>query len=431
LEGNCKKNRKIIPKIIKMKVLLVTEYFPPKIFGGGEISAFNLAKNLTENEIEVDILTSKISKRKRIEQKKTFKIFRFLKTGKNPLKLSENLKRIMFLQNSLKKNIRKLDKKEKYDIIHFLNTTTIPKFKFKTNAKKIATFNSYTNFCPKRNMFYKEKSSCTGAKVTKCMSCLAKANFIGKYKTPFYLKYNPLFWIILYKKYTNHNKGLKNLDHYISISNYLTKLLIKEGINKEKISKIPNLISIEDNNKFFKIKDKEVTITYIGSLEKIKGVEILIKSFNKLKNNNTELVILGDGSQKENLKNISGKNIKFYDNIDYEFIPSIYRQSDIIIQPAIWPEPLSRVLLEATYFEKPIIATKNGGNPEGVINKKNGFIIFSEKELKKRLNELIKNKNLRKKQSIESKKIYNKKFNSKKIIAKILNIYKNDRQNKK
>ena len=43
---------------------------------------------------------------------------------------------------------------------------------------------------------------------------------------------------------------------------------------------------------------------------------------------------------------------------------SVYKSSDIIIQPSLWPEPLPRVLLEATYFGKPIIATDSGGNKE-------------------------------------------------------------------
>jgi len=41
-----------------MKILLVSEYFPPKIFGGGEISAALLAKNLSREGIEVSVLTS-------------------------------------------------------------------------------------------------------------------------------------------------------------------------------------------------------------------------------------------------------------------------------------------------------------------------------------------------------------------------------------
>ena len=39
-----------------MKVLFISEYFPPKIKGGGEISAYLLAKNLAKR-IDVSVLT--------------------------------------------------------------------------------------------------------------------------------------------------------------------------------------------------------------------------------------------------------------------------------------------------------------------------------------------------------------------------------------
>ncbi len=44
-----------------MKILLISEYFPPKIFGGGEISAWLLAKNLAKRGLDVSVLTSYFS----------------------------------------------------------------------------------------------------------------------------------------------------------------------------------------------------------------------------------------------------------------------------------------------------------------------------------------------------------------------------------
>ncbi len=406
-----------------MKVLIVTEYFPPLIFGGGEISAFNLAKELKENKIEVDVLTSKKFNKKTIENKNGIRIFRLLKTGKNPSSLYENIKRIIFLQHSLKTEIKKIIKKENYDVIHFLNTTTIPSFKIKSKAKKIATFNSYTNFCPKRNLFYKEKTSCSGAKFTKCVNCISNSKFIGKYEMPKYLRYNPLFWIALYLVYKKNNKSLKNIDKYIALSDYSIKILLKNNIAKHKIPKIPNLFDITVKKSEFKIKKNKINISYIGTLEKIKGTELLIKAFTKLNPKNTYLSIFGEGSQKNYLKKISNKNINFYGNIDYKYIPSIYEQSDIIIQSSLWPEPLPRVLFEATYFGKPIISTNSGGNEEFVKDSINGFLIKSQKELEDKMMILINNSQLRNEMGKNSKKIFNNKFKKDIVIKKIIKEY--------
>ena len=44
------------PKTVK--ILFISEYFPPKIMGGGEINLFLLAKALSKQKIDVNVLTS-------------------------------------------------------------------------------------------------------------------------------------------------------------------------------------------------------------------------------------------------------------------------------------------------------------------------------------------------------------------------------------
>lgn len=411
-----------------MKVLLVTEYYPPTIFGGGEISTKILAQTLSKNNIEVHVLTSSQNSLPIYEEKDKIKIHRLLKTGSDPSSLIENFKRVTFLQKSIKKEIKKLDKKERYNIIHFLNTTTIPTFKLNIRAKKIATYNSYTNFCPKRNLFYKDKEACSGSSYLKCMNCMANSDYIGKTKVPKYLKYNPLFWIYLYQNYKSHKKGLKNINHHIAISEYLDNLLQKNKIKKTNISIIPNLAEITETNELFKIEEKGFIITYAGTLEKIKGIDLLIKAITELNDPEIKLILFGEGSQKEELKKISNDNIKFYGKIDHKYIGSIYKQSNLIILPTLWPEPFARNLLEATYYGKPIVATNTGGTKDSVIDGKNGFLVSPNiDELKDKISFLKNNKELLERMGKESKKIYNEKFNNKKVIKKIIEVYKHEK----
>ncbi len=51
-----------------MKILFVSEYFPPKIMGGGEINLHLLAKALVKNKNEVSVLTSDHPGLKRFEE---------------------------------------------------------------------------------------------------------------------------------------------------------------------------------------------------------------------------------------------------------------------------------------------------------------------------------------------------------------------------
>jgi glycosyltransferase involved in cell wall biosynthesis len=54
---------------------------------------------------------------------------------------------------------------------------------------------------------------------------------------------------------------------------------------------------------------------------------------------------------------------------------ALYRAADLVVAPAVWPEPLSRVLLEATAFGRPIVATDVGGNREIVEDGVTGVLV--------------------------------------------------------
>ncbi len=404
-----------------MKVLLVTEYFTPKMFGGGQISAHQLAKTLVKKGLTVFVLTAHFSGLKRVEEMDGFTVVRTLKTGENPNAFKDNLRRLFWFQKSIKKELPLLDKKENFDIIHFLNTTAIPNFKI--NKKTFATINGYTNFCPKRNLFYKEKKACEECNPGKFVKCIVNSKFLGKYKMPWYVKYNPIIWMSVYSNHKKNNRNLDNVQNYFAISGFTEKMLIKNGVKKKNIFRVPNIIDIKDSDKIFHLKDKGVKIVFIGVLEKIKGTELVIRAFNKV-NGDAKLLIFGDGSERKKLEKIAGPNVRFYGDVRYEFIPSIYKQSDAIVQSSLWPEPFSRIMLEATYFGKPIIATDNGGNSEGVIVGQNGFLVRNEEELVEKLNILINNENIRKDLGIKSRKIFEERFEKEMVTKKILNAYK-------
>lgn len=386
-----------------MKLLLVTEYFPPAIFGGGELSAFLLAKELAKKEIEIHVLTSYFKGLKKEETKDKIHIHRLLATGKNPKTIKGNLQRL-FLKKQIKKQISLLDKKHDFYLIHFLNTTSIVKYK---NKKTYATINGYTNFCPKRNLWYKEKDVCRGCNPVKFTGCIASSDYLGKVKMPGVIRYNPVMWLALYVEYLRNKNSLKHVDRIIVLSDFIESL-----VNRE-CKKIPNVMEITPAKKY-KLNSKKVKVLYVGGEKKHKGIDLLEKDFRKIKN--AHLFIAG--TKKKNTKNIT-----YLGKLEYKYMGSLFQQADIVVIPSLWPEPLSRAMIEALYYGCPIIATYRGGNPEGVKNNINGFLV-EPAELYGKLKLLIASKKLRKEFSKQSKRIYKEKFEKEKILKKIIEYYK-------
>lgn len=151
-------------------------------------------------------------------------------------------------------------------------------------------------------------------------------------------------------------KASKRIDWYITNTN-----LIKQKIElcyqpKNEISVIP--ASIPCNN--FEVKglsEKEYYLV-VSRLEPYKKVEVVINTFNELTENH-KLIVVGKGSQKNNLLSFAGKNVEFKENIPSEEIKNLFANCKALIFPQ--EEDYGLTPLEANASGRPVIAYAKGG----------------------------------------------------------------------
>lgn len=92
-----------------------------------------------------------------------------------------------------------------------------------------------------------------------------------------------------------------------------------------------------------------------------KNIDIVIDAFNKL---GFELVIIGDGPAKKELRMAAGKNIHFLGRRDDETIATYYRHAKAFIMPQ--EEDFGLTPIEATQFGVPTLALRKGGALETI-----------------------------------------------------------------
>jgi len=140
-----------------------------------------------------------------------------------------------------------------------------------------------------------------------------------------------------------------------------------------KIIKLTKGVGIINKPVYTKIKRKyRKNFLFVGRLEAVKNLEILISVFNKLQD--CKLTIIGSGSCKFGLEKIANSNIIFKDSIPNLELSSYYLNNDVLLLPSL-SEPWGLVVEESLYFGMPVIVSNCCGVCELIKDGHNGYII--------------------------------------------------------
>ena len=186
------------------------------------------------------------------------------------------------------------------------------------------------------------------------------------------------------------NKALQNSDLIISVSNAVQKSFEEKfDINKKKKVVIYNGIDEKFLNTPIKekshLENETYKIIYVGRLEKVKGVDILIKAIDYLLKDkyNVKLTIVGGGTERKNLEELS-KKLKVDHIVNFigkkENVIKWLDEADIFVYSSVWEEAFGISVVEAMARECIPITFYKGGLPEIIRNGENGFFSYNVTE---------------------------------------------------
>jgi len=233
-------------------------------------------------------------------------------------------------------------------------------------------------------------------------------------------------------------KIVKNCDAVIQVNPFQYKWMEKEyGIPRDKIKLLPNgipksLFKQTDKKSKDRIEEKynlknKFVVSYVGRIQKYKGVEQVIKVLPKLKEDIVFVAIGKDAGDKRRLKEIAEKlgvekKVLFTGFVNEKEKLELLELSKIFIFPSEW-EAFGIVVLEAMAKGNAIISTKTEGG-RYLIGKENGFLFSygDVNELEGKLKNLILNKEKRERISRDNiEKV--KKFRWEKIAGDLERMY--------
>ncbi|MBD3184450.1 glycosyltransferase, partial [Candidatus Poribacteria bacterium] len=139
-------------------------------------------------------------------------------------------------------------------------------------------------------------------------------------------------------------------------------------------------------------------------LLEMKGLSTLIKAFSLLEHENLKLLLVGSGEYKDKMLKIAGDlgishNLIFTDSVPAEDVPKYINCMDVLVLPSIttsgWVEFFGRVLVEAMVCRVPVIGSSSGEIPNVVGDAGLIFHEGDERDLKDKLDMVIKDVDLR------------------------------------
>ena len=326
----------------KANVLIVHNYY--QIPGGEDTVVANEMKLLADNGHQVSLYSRNNSE-----------LAKFTKLQKSllPLMTVFNLKTY--------KEIRKIIREKKIDIVHVHNTLNLvsPSVYYAAkscNVPVVQTIHNFRLLCPAAT-FYRDGHICEDC-VQKGLFCSVKHNcYRGS-------KVQTLACVITTK--IHKALGIYRKINYICLAEFnKDKLLMLNKPGKRKTI-MPEKVFIKPNMTYRQMEtivgEKQSYYLFAGRIEAIKGMDILINAFEKIPEK--QLVIAGTGTQleayKESVSERQLKNIDFLGFVEPSKLKNLMKGARALIVPSQWYETFGMTVIEAFSVGTPVIAADIG-----------------------------------------------------------------------
>jgi glycosyltransferase involved in cell wall biosynthesis len=416
-----------------MKIIQIPFCFYPDPPGGTEVYVESLSKQLQKQGIGVIIAAP--ANRSISYDHNGLKIRRF--------EISEKVNdlREFYGEGDLKAadEFAKILDEEKPDLVHMhaltyaVSLRLVQQIKLR-GIKLVFTYHTPTVSCQRGTLMRWGKRPCDGKlRLRTCATCTLNGLGIPRYIActiglmPTFLSkavgdanLSGGIWTalrmreLLHIRFAAFRAFMREMDHIIVLCNWCRELLLRNRIQTEKISIIchgidSNFFNNSPNDEGLTKKDNPIKFIYIGRLDPVKGVDIVIRALRLIPEENLEFHIYGIAQNADALKYLkqlkrlaaNDSRVIFMTVISNEQIIPTLRRYHFLVVPSRWLETGPLVILEAFAAGIPVLGSALGGISELVEDGVNGLLARhdSVKAWSKQIQKICKDKSCLKKLS--------------------------------
>lgn len=266
------------------------------------------------------------------------------------------------------------DALEQHELVHSYSSAFIPVLA-ELETPTLSTLNSYLPVCPKADMMYHGEQKCSGPGRLKCASCVSATALKRRQGIDAELRGGYVSLGQIEFVFESIDRAW-DIDAYHALSPHLAEDFGALGFPDSRIEVIPHFYeesfatitdAEESNGGVLLDEDGPITLLYVGALQDIKGVDVLIRGLSRVlsRGYDVELQVAGTGPYEQQLHALTQEldlegDIQWLGYVDHDELPAVYDNADVFVYPGLLDEPFGRVLLEALSTRTPILASDVG-----------------------------------------------------------------------
>lgn len=393
-----------------LRILLAVHHFPPTRIGGAELIALRIARWLGARGHAVQVVCIETLHADapdnltwRDEEYQGVAVRRYA------LSLAQRTALLHFENALLENNLHALTETFRPDVVHvisgYLMGTAPLNVAFAHHIPTVVTLTDFWFLCPTLQLLRGDGALCWGPEPVECMRCIAderRAFRLLDQKAP---RLAQTFWrtaaaqpwlgarfdapntlALLRERQRVCIETLNRVDALAPLTHWVVEMHKRNGLSDTLPVHKLDFFDLAD----FATPtpqpraDDEIRFGYLGQIAPIKGVDVLLRAFQKL--NQTyrgakkfSLTVYGNlnatARYAQELKRLAqAPNIFLRGAYAHRDTLKLLNELDAVIVPSVWHENVPRVIFEAFAAKRPALGSRIGGITEVVTDERNGLL---------------------------------------------------------
>lgn len=402
-----------------MRILMLAQFYAP-IIGGEENYTRMLSTQLAARGHQVAVATVWHAGMPEFEVDEGVRIYRLQGTmGRVSGLFSEATRRHAppFPDPELLLGLQRVVAREQPEIVHAHNWLGYQYLPLKTfgRAKLILHLHDISLVCAKKSFIYMNREVCSGPAPLKCASCASEHYGTGK----------GLMTLLGSAVMSSVERRMVDLFMPVSQAAAEENRLVGSGLPYRVMHNfMPDDITRPsgDYSSYLAQLPSEPYLLFVGALRKLKGIEVLLKAYADLRDAPPLVLIgyVGTDTPKE-----FPAGVTVLKNWPHGAVMAAWERALFGVLPSIWFDSFPLVMLEAMVQGRPVVASRIGGMPEGVLDGETGLLVppGDEVALREAMRRLLDDVELRERMGHAARR-HAENFKASAVIPRIEQVYR-------